>query len=150
MDPQDKEHPLMHAWNTYSGGRNEISRTSSVPPIERIIGEMFAIGEFYYYVLNLTDSTVSNHHPNILKLHGLSRYPQHLKEIIDLTHPDDIPFVIQAEQKVVEKMMEIGREHQLFLKSSYCFRMKTASGNYELFHHQAVLTLEDENRNLIQ
>lgn len=150
MKSKDNDHPLMHAWNTYSGGRNEISRTSSVPPIERIIGEMFAIGEFYYYVLNLTDSTVSNHHPNILKLHGLSRYPQHLKEIIDLTHPDDIPFVIQAEQKVVEKMMEIGREHQLFLKSSYCFRMKTAAGNYELFHHQAVLTLEDENRNLIQ
>ncbi len=47
-------------------------------------------------------------------------------------------------------MIEIGKEHQLHLKSSYCFRMKTAAGNYELFHHQAILTLEDENKNLIQ
>jgi hypothetical protein len=47
---------------------------------------------------------------------------------------------MKAEQKVVEILMKIGKEHQLFLKPSYCFRMKTASGNYELFHHQAVLT----------
>jgi DNA-binding CsgD family transcriptional regulator len=51
---------------------------------------------------------------------------------------------------VVEILMNIGKEHQLFLKPSYCFRMKTASGNYELFHHQAVLTWEDEDKNLVQ
>jgi DNA-binding CsgD family transcriptional regulator len=111
---------------------------------------MFAIGEFYYYVLNLTNSTVSHHHENILKLHGLKKYPQNLKEVIDLVHPDDIDFITKAEQKVVEKLMEIGKEHQLFLKPSYCFRMKTAAGNYELFHHQAILTWEDENKNLVQ
>ena len=150
MDNFEKKHPLVDIWNSYSGIRKEHKQISSIPPIERIIGEMFAIGEFYYYVLNLTNSTISNHHPNVLKLHGLKKYPENLKEIIDLTHPDDIEFIIKAEQKVIEKMMEIGQEHQLYLKSSYCFRMKTANGNYELFHHQAILTMEDEDKNLIQ
>lgn len=150
MSESEKKHPLLEIWMAYPGARKENINITKIPPIERVIGEMFAIGEFYYYVLNLTNSTISHHHENILKLHGLSKYPQNLKEIIDLTHPDDIEFVMRAEQKVVEKIMEIGREHQLHLKSSYCFRMKTAAGNYELFHHQAILTLEDENKNIIQ
>ncbi|WP_027380980.1 response regulator transcription factor [Chryseobacterium daeguense] len=150
MDDSEKKHPLIEVWNSYSGIRKENRNISNIPPIERIIGEMFAIGEFYYYVLNLTNSTISHHHPNVLKLHGLKKYPENLKEIIDLTHPDDLEFIMKAEQKVVEKLKEIGKEHQLFFKCSYCFRMKTAKGNYELFHHQAVLTMEDEDQNLIQ
>ncbi|SIQ17172.1 regulatory protein, luxR family [Chryseobacterium sp. RU37D] len=149
MTDLKKKHPLIEVWKTYLGIR-ENKHISNIPPIERIIGEMFAIGEFYYYVLNLTNSTLSQHHKNILKLHGLKEYPQNLKEVIDLVHPDDIEFITKAEQKVVEILMEIGKEHQLFLKPSYCFRMKTAAGNYELFHHQAILTWEDEDKNLVQ
>lgn len=150
MDHSEKKHPLIEVWNTYPGVRKENKDISIIPPIERIIGEMFTIGEFYYYVLNFTNSTISHPHENILKLHGLKKHPQHLKEILDLIHPDDIEFIIKAEQKVVDKLMEIGKEHQMYLKPSYCFRMKTAAGNYELFHHQAILTLEDEGKNLIQ
>ncbi|ROI00746.1 response regulator transcription factor [Chryseobacterium daecheongense] len=150
MKNEDKEHPLREIWNSYPGvAKVEIEKLKK-PPIERVIGEMFSMGEFYYYVLNLTNSTLSHHHESILKIHGLKNYPETLNEVIDLVHPDDIPFVIKAEQTAVEKMMEIGIQHQLFLKSSYCFRMKTASGNYELFHHQAIHTLEDENKKLIQ
>lgn len=150
MDNSEKKHPLVEVWNSYSGIRKENKQVSNTPPIERIIGEMFAIGEFYYYVLNLTNSTLSNHHPNILKIHGLKKYPENLKEVIDLTHPDDIQFILKAEEKVIQKMEEIGKDNHLYLKSSYCFRMKTAKGNYELFHHQAILTMEDEDKNLIQ
>ena len=150
MDNFEKKHPLVEVWNSYSATRKRSMQISNIPPIERIIGEMFAIGEFYYYVLNLTNSTISHHHPDILKIHGLEEYPHNLKEVIDLLHPEDIAFVTKAEQTVVEVLKEIGKEHQLFLKPSYCFRMKTASGNYELFHHQAILTWEDENKNLVQ
>ncbi|WP_294284499.1 helix-turn-helix transcriptional regulator [uncultured Chryseobacterium sp.] len=150
MDNPEKKHALNDIWQSYSGERIENRHIANIPPIERIIGEMFAIGEFYYYVLNLTNSTVSNHHPNLLKIHGLKDYPENLKDIIDLTHPDDIPFIMKAEEQVVRKIIEVGRESQLYLKSSYCFRMKTAKGNYELFHHQAILTMEDEYKTIIQ
>ncbi|KPE51948.1 LuxR C-terminal-related transcriptional regulator [Chryseobacterium indologenes] len=149
MENSEKNHPLVEVWNTYPGVRRN-RKILNIPPIERIIGEMFAIGEFYYYVLNLTNSTLSHHHKNILKLHGLCSFPENLKEVIDLTHPDDIGFVLKAEQTVIEKIIEIGFEHQLYLKSSYCFRMKTAEGNYELFHHQAVITMEDESGQPVQ
>lgn len=144
------EHPLRDVWDLYPGvGKVKMEKLKK-PPIERVIGEMFSMGEFYYYVLNLTNSTLSHHHEDILKIHGLQQYPENLKEITDLIHPDDIDFVMKAEQTVVEKILEIGMNHQLHLKSSYCFRMKTANNNYELFHHQAIHTLEDESKKLIQ
>lgn len=150
MEKSEEKHPLVDLWTAYTGVRKSDGRMLEKPPIERIIGEMFAIGKYYYYVLNLADSTLTNHHENILKLHGLKEFPQHLKQIIDLIHPDDIPFVMKAEQTVIEKILEVGKEFQLYLKPSYCFRMKTAKGNYELFHHQAIHTLEDENGHLVQ
>ncbi|GAB0155347.1 hypothetical protein CHRYSEOSP005_06080 [Chryseobacterium sp. Alg-005] len=150
MENEDHNHLLREIWNSYPGIGKEKKEILKKPPIERVIGEMFSIGEFYYYVLNLTNSTLSHHHEGILKIHGLKNYPESLKEIIDLIHPDDIPFVMKAEQTAIEKMLEIGIQHQLYLKSSYCFRMKTSRGNYELFHHQAIHTLEDENNKLIQ
>jgi len=150
MEIPEKQHPLLEVWKTYPGMRKEGKKIMNTPPIERIIGEMFAIGEFYYYVMNLTTSTLSHHHENILKLHGLEKYPEHLKEVIDLAHPDDLPFVVQAEQTAIQKMIEIGLEHQLYLKISYCFRMKTSKNTYELFHHQSVHTMEDEAGQLVQ
>lgn len=150
MKKTEEKHPLVDIWNAYPGIRKSDVKILEKPPIERIISEMFAIGKYYYYVLNLTNSTLTNHHENVLQLHGLKHYPLHLKQIIDLIHPEDLPFVVKAEQMVIEKIMEIGKEFQLYLKPSYCFRMKTAKGNYELFHHQSIHTLEDENNCLIQ
>lgn len=146
-----KKHLLIDVWNDYADVLNNKHQILSSPSIENIIGEMFALGEFYYYVINIGNSTLSNHHPNILKMHGIKNYPDNLDEIIDLIHPDDLDFVMNAERMCLEKMKEIdGFKYQQQLKSSYCFRMRTAKGNYEMFHHQALHTQKDENGKLLQ
>lgn len=125
-----KKHPLSDVWNSHPGAlSNNYQEIVEPPPIEKIIGEMFAIGQFYYYVLNVANSTLSNHDPNLLPMHGLKKFPKHLDEIIELIHPDDIEFVMHAERMTIEIIQEIGWEHQLNLKSSYYFRMKTGKGN---------------------
>ena len=146
-----KPHLLSDIWNAHPDAlSNNYNAVTDPPSVEKIIGEMFAMGPFYYYVINMANSTLSNHHPELLKMHGLKRQPQHLKEIINLIHPDDLEFVMQAENMTLQQIKEIGFEHQLNLKSSYCFRMKTAKGNYEMFHHQALHSLKDENGRLLQ
>lgn len=85
-----------------------------------------------------------------LKMHGLKKSPKYLKEIIDLIHPDDIEYVMDAERMTIEKMHEIGWEHQQNLKCSYCFRMKTHKGNYEMFHHQSLHIAKDREGKLLQ
>ncbi|RNA63202.1 LuxR family transcriptional regulator [Chryseobacterium nematophagum] len=145
-----KVHPLIKVWNDYPELLQNTSDILPLPPIERIVGEVFAPGESYYYVINFADSTIGNHHPNILKMHGLKAYPNHLKDIIDLIHPADIPFVMEAERMCIEKIKEIGFAYQQELKSSYCFRMKTGKGNYEMFYHQALHIHQDELGRLMQ
>ncbi|MCA6068313.1 helix-turn-helix transcriptional regulator [Chryseobacterium sp. RG1] len=146
-----QDHVLQKVWNGYSDFFNNKKQILASPPIEKLIADMFSVGRFYYYVLNITDSTLTNHHENILAMHGLKKYPLHLKEVLDLVHPDDMDFVMEAERMCLEKMLEIdGFAYQQELKSSYCFRMKTEKGNYEMFHHQAIHTLKDKEGKLLQ
>jgi len=146
-----KRHPLLKVWNAYPDSLSNTAKSiDSPPPIEQIIGEMFAMGEFYYYAINISDSTIISPHINILKIHGLNRFPKYLKEIIDLIHPDDLDFVMEAEKITIEKMQEIGWEHQQNLKCSYCFRMRTHKGNYEMFHHQSLHIAKSEDGRLLQ
>ncbi len=146
-----KPHPLIKVWNNYPEILQNDSKILPAPSIEKVIGEIFAPGKFYYYIINFADSTIFNHHENILKIHGLQKYPTHLKEIIDLIHPDDLEFVMDAERMSIEKMKEInGFDFQQELKTSYCFRMKTPDGNYQLFNHQALHTYKDDKGRLLQ
>ncbi|SDF26245.1 regulatory protein, luxR family [Epilithonimonas hungarica] len=145
------KHPLLEVWNAFPQSLSNNSKsTSSYPKIEKVIGEMFALGEFYFYIINIADSTIINPHQNILKIHGLKKKPKYLKEIIDLIHPEDLQFVMEAEKMTIEKMQEIGWEHQQNLKCSYCFRMKTGKGNYEMFHHQSLHIAKSEEGKLLQ
>lgn len=147
-----RPHPLIKVWNDYPEILQNDSIILPVPTIENIIGEVFAPGKFYYYVINFADSTIiCNHDEDILAIHGLHKHPVHLKEIIDLIHPDDVEFVMEAERMSIEKIKEInGFDYQQELKTSYCFRMRTSKGNYELFHHQALHTYKDEDGRLLQ
>lgn len=145
-----EKHALNVVWDDFPESVGKEVATVNIPFFERIIAELFSVGEFYYYVLNIADSSISNAHENVLKLHGLQTYPQHLHEVIALIHPDDIPFVIEAERMAVKKLKEIGLEHALNFKESYCFRMKTGDGDYQLFHHQSLRIKQDEEGRIIQ
>ncbi len=145
-----KAHQLTEVWNDYPEILQNKKIKLPVPKIEDFIGGMFAPGEFYYYTINFHDSSISGVHQNILKIHRLDNIPHNLKDIIDLIHPEDLEFVMKAERMAIEKMYEIGWENQKELKSSYCFRMDTGNGSYEMFHHQAIHTYRDEIGNLLQ
>lgn len=147
---KDKKHVLNDIWEIYPETVGKEVAPVNVLAFEKLIAELFAVGEFYYYVLNMADSSISNAHENVLKLHGLETYPQRLEEIIALVHPEDIPFVIDAEKVSIKKIREIGWEHVLSLKESYCFRMKTGNGDYQLFHHQSLQIRQDEEGRVIQ
>ena len=109
--------------------------------------DMMSVGSCYYYIINVGDYSLQQVSERALGIHGLKDYPHTLQQIIDLIHPDDVDFVLRAEEATLIKMNEIGFEHQLHLKTSYCFRMRVADGSYHLFHHQAIhLSKDDEGR----
>ncbi|MEZ0450719.1 LuxR C-terminal-related transcriptional regulator [Sphingobacterium thalpophilum] len=143
------EHSLTPIWAKYP----EIFSTDGVSvdasKIVDLISEIFITGDYYYYLINILEQRISHQHPAICSIHGLTNVPMHLQEIINLIHPDDIPFVLRAEDASYKKVIEIGAEHLKSLKSCYCFRMRVADGTYHLFHHQAITLVADNDNKMV-
>lgn len=112
------------------------------------LSDIMVVGSYYHYVISLADYSLHHVSETVKSIHGLEYIPTKLNEIIGLIHPDDLKFVLEAEETTILKMKEIGFEHALNLKTSYCFRMKTANNGYQLFHHQAVHLANDEEGKL--
>lgn len=138
-----QNHLLADIWERYPEAMAHQPVVAKNISVGQYLKETLALGPFYYYVITLADYTISHVHDNLLHLHGASQYPRTVQEIIDYIHPDDLDFVVEAEAATLQKMQEIGFEHQLLLKNSYCFRMKVADGTYHLFHHQAIHLSKD-------
>jgi DNA-binding CsgD family transcriptional regulator len=148
VNMEQEEHSLVPIWakipEIFSPEKIAVDQCQ----ILELISELFIVGDYYYYLIDIHKQTLSHHHPRLCSIHGLSANPTGLQEIIDLIHPDDIPFVLNAEEKCYFKMMEIGIEHLPCLKSCYCFRMRVADGSYRLFHHQAITLVTDRNNRI--
>lgn len=142
-----QSHLLSDLWDDYPELMTKEEVVIQANPVGQYLAEMLAMGSFYYYMINISDYSLHNISSTIFSIHGLPEYPQTLQQIINLIHPEDLAFVVAAEKATLEKIRELGQENQLNLKSSYCFRMKTADGSYQLFYHQAIhLTKDEEGR----
>lgn len=118
-----------------------VTNNNSVQPTQsysQYLSDVIVVGPAYHYVISFADYSIHHVSENVKAIHGMDIIPTTLKEIMDLIHPEDLDFVVAAEEATILKMKDIGYEHQLNLKASYCFRMKTADNSYKLFHHQAV------------
>jgi len=116
----------------------------------RHISESLIVGDFYYYVIDIPKQALSCQHANLCEIHSLSEVPQHLQEIIDLIHPDDLDFVLMAEEFCYKELMKLGTELVPDFKSSYCFRMQTGEGDYQMFHHQAITLGTDSKKRILK
>ena len=145
-----KKHILNDIWDQYPDVICKDFQPINKVKFEDVLSKIFTSGPFYFYALNITNSNIKHYNNDIIKIHGLKKPPKHLKEIIDLIHPDDVEFVRTAENWAFTKIKEIGYEKQQNYKTGYCFRMKISDGSYQMFHHQAIHTHIDEIGRLIQ
>lgn len=143
-----REHLLSDIWEKHPAVYTDKNHLSGVQPeIVKRVAEILATGPFYYYTIHYPDNSLQNFSESILHIHGWKEYPSTLRDIIELIHPDDIAFVLEAEEMVLNKIQETGLHHLLNMENSYCFRMRVADGSYHLFHHKAVmLNLDSDGR----
>lgn len=146
---KERQHLLSGLWESYPARLADERTVLNTHSVGKHLAEILAVGPFYYYTIHISDYSLNHPVDTILSIHGIKEYPATLQQIVDLIHPDDIDFVIAAEQATLEKVKEIGIQHQLNLKKSYCCRMRVADGSYHLFHHQAVLFAKDDEGHLI-
>lgn len=148
MEMKTQRHLLSDLWESYPDAIADQHAAPKNVAIGKYLAEMLAVGPFYYYVIHIGDNSLYHIHENLLHIHGGDQQPTHLHQIIELVHPDDLGFVVEAEKATIEEILKIGADNQLQLKASYCFRMRIADGSYRLFHHQAIHLSKDKKGRL--
>lgn len=149
MEPTKHRHLLADLWESYPDALSNTFQSEKSYGIVNHLSDILAVGPYYHYVINIADYSLSQVSERTTSIHGLNTQPTTIGEIIDQIHPEDRDFVLIAEEATLVKMKEIGFEHQLFLKTSYCFRMRVVDGSYHMFHHQAIHLAKDDSGRLI-
>ena len=114
-----------------------------------IVSEVFAVGPFYYYIVDFYDLSISHISKGFKEAHGVdSDEIKSVNDILAFIHPDDIIIVINAEDRASRYIKNtIGIDKMKEYKFSYNFRFKTATGDYQLFNHQSLILTTDQNGN---
>jgi len=115
---------------------------------DELMASIFCPGQNYYYVFDFFEQKIKYIHPNVETILGFNPETVTFKDILNQVHPDDVKFVSLAEKAVIDCLYNvIGRDKLMKYKASYCLRLKTADGNYQLFQHQSILLTTDEKGN---
>lgn len=108
-------------------------------------------GQMCYFVVDYQKRLISNINCNFKFLLGLETRSLSFDKIAELIHPDDQSFVRHAEAAIRDYYQQrISRKNIGHYKASYCLRLKTPAGNYQLFQHQSVVLSVDDFGNCIQ
>ncbi|KUJ83809.1 LuxR family transcriptional regulator [Microbulbifer flavimaris] len=144
-------HALKSVWDAAREHLSAESADNDLVQLDNRLASAFCCGPNYHFVLDFSGmqpehGTPSIRHvsPSIKSVLGLDPGQVVLQDILDRMHPDDTEFVARAEQAAFDFIYgRIAADKRPKYKVSYCFRFKTAEGNYQLFNHQAMILTTD-------
>ena len=114
--------------------------------LNELTNSIFTNGPFYYFIIDFSKMKINYISPSVKDIHGFDPDKVVLQDILNEIHPDDMAFVSKAEDAVWDLIFnKINSASNKKYKVSYCFRLKTSDGTYQLFHHQSMILTTDEN-----
>ncbi len=135
---------------TWEESQLKTTKNTSLPKaaFKEIINSIISTGNFYFYIVDFFDMSISNVSPYIEDIHGLDPEKVTFQDILATIHPEDIAFVANCEKAVIDLFYnKLGPELLTSYKVSYCFRSKMKNGHNKLLNHQALmLTLDEEGK----
>jgi len=111
---------------------------------------LFQVGDFYYYIFNFQNYTfdlLSNEVESIL---GYPPSDFDLQFFMDKMHPDDRPWFLNFENKVVEFLATLPLEKLTKYKARYDFRLRKKDGSYIRILHQVMIIEYDETGRILR
>ena len=144
----NKTKVLFDVWHRTSGYICVKSVSHDINEFNKLITSIFSPGPYYYYIVDFFDMGINQVSSSIKSILGLNPETATFYDIIDKIHPEDLPFVSQAEEMALNHIYSVlGKEKILKYKMCYNFRFRIADGSYQLFNHQAlVLSVDEEGR----
>lgn len=108
------------------------------------------VGNYYYYIFNLSTAQFEFLSDNITEVLGCSSSIT-VSEFVNLIHPDDLPYFVNFENKVVEFFHKLDEDNFRKYKVQYDFRVRKSDGNYiRVLHQVIVIDSEDDTRSILK
>ena len=134
---------LHDVWQTNRTIKNTSKHQIS---FDDLTNSIISTGPFLFYIIDFFDMSLSHISPSIYDIHGFHPETITFNDVLGAIHPDDLDFVIKAEDFLTKFFYEnIGRDKLLTYKISYSHRARLHNGEYALFNHQALMLTMDDN-----
>lgn len=134
--PQEFRKQLPQVWEKHASFLHSLKSGSSQHTLEDLISRLFSAGPQYYYIHDFLTGDMEYVSDSVRGIMGIGPDNITVKDIIDRCHPDDVPFIMMAEDFLMGKIRELGVDAIDQVKVSYCFRERVTDGSYHLFHLQ--------------
>ena len=113
---------------------------------DELTNSIISTGPFSFYIIDFFDMSLSHISPSIYEMHDFNPETLTFNDVLGAIHPEDIEFVVKAENFLTKFFMEnVSRDKLLRYKISYCHRARLKNGEYALFNHQALMLTMDDN-----
>lgn len=132
--------------NVWSNNRAVQSTASHQISFNELTNSIVSTGPFSFYIIDFYDMSISHISDSLYEMHGFNPEDTSFDDILGAIHPDDMGFIIKAEDFLTKFFFEkVGREKLMSYKISYSYRARLKNGEYVLFNHQALMLTLDEN-----
>lgn len=112
------------------------------------IAALFAVGSFYYFVVNFENITMDFVHEGVRNLLGIEPEDFSMENCFERMHPEDLASMNEKEAVVFDFFFnQISSEDLFSYKTVYVMRLKHTDGTYRTFLHQAsVFSVSNEGK----
>lgn len=131
--------------NVWSDNRAVLETNNQQISFNELTNSIISTGPFSYYIIDFYDMSISHISDSLYEMHDFDPTKTTFNDILGAIHPDDIGFVIKAEEFLANYFSEkVGRDKLMSYKISYSHRARLKNGEYALFNHQALMLTLDE------
>lgn len=132
--------------NVWSANRSAKVTDNHQISFNELTNSIVSTGPFSFYIIDFYDMSLSHISDSLYEMHGFDPYTVSFNDVLGAIHPDDMGFVIEAEEFLTKFFIEkVGRDKLMRYKISYSHRARLKNGDYVLFNHQALMLTLDEN-----
>lgn len=115
--------------------------------------DIFHVGKFYYFIFCPSLGEIEYASDTITDVLGITPDRFGISNLLESIHPDDLPYFVAFEDRVVDFKMNLPPDKLMKYKSRYNYRIRKKDGSYLNILQQAVTIQCDEDgavlRNLI-
>lgn len=112
------------------------------------IASLFAVGSYYYFVVNFENITMDFVHEGVRDNLGVEPEDFTMEYCFERMHPEDLASMNEKEAVVFDFFFnKITKEDLFSYKTVYVMRMKHADGTYKTFLHQSsIFSISNEGK----